>query len=130
MKKYLFAIFWISTILFAELHTFFARKTGQDNWIIARYHPMTLQWNIWFVVQELNYFLMVAGVWFWQRNRVNSTTLRVFTYFAAVDILLYFYNFKTYEYGKVYIWMAAAWLLIYFKKQITGFLWRTLNQWK
>lgn len=89
---------------------------------------MSLQWNVWFVAKDLNFLLLLIAVRYWQANKHNIITLRVFTYFAVIDFFLYFYNHKTYEYGKVYLWMAAAWFLFFYKKKITAYLWLRLEQ--
>lgn len=89
---------------------------------------MSLQWNVWFVAKDLNFLLLLIAIRYWQPNKHNIITLRVFTYFAVIDFFLYFYNHKTYEYGKVYLWMASAWFLLFYKKKITAYLWLRLEQ--
>lgn len=127
MRKYATSLILWATIIIGEVHCLFAGIPGAYNWIWRRNYPLTVQWNVWFVAKDINYILLLVAAGYWQRNRINILTLRVFTYFALIDFILYFYNYKTYEYGKVYLWMAAAWLLMYHWKKITDYLWLQLE---
>lgn len=128
MRRYSTSLLLWLTVTIGELHCLFAQVPGQYNWVWRRPTPMSLQWNVWFVGKDLNFILLLLAIGLWQRNKHNIITLRVFTYFAVIDFFLYFYNHKTYEYGKIYLWMAAAWLLMFYWKKITSYLWHQLEQ--
>ncbi len=134
MKAYTTSILlWLALIL-GELHSYFPDGPETYNLILRKYVPMTANWNVWFIGVNVQWLLLIMAIRFYRHNKHNRVTIRVFTYFAIIDIFLYFYNWKTYEYGKVYIWMAAAWLLMYYWKQITAFLWlqfeRSINPYR
>lgn len=117
---------WLALIV-GELHCYFPDGPETYNLVWRKYVPMTANWNAWFIGINVQWMLLIIAIGCWSKNKHNLITLRVFTYFGLIDFILYFYNWKTYEYGKVYIWMAAAWLLMYYKKKITGYLWLQLE---
>ncbi len=116
MKPYLTTLILAATLLIGEIHTFWERGIQvKQNWIITRYEPMTIQWNVKFVGEELNWLLFTIAMLFYGRypNRVNRITVGIFIATATLDIVLYFWNFKTVNYHYVYFGMAAAWAILY-----------------
>lgn len=89
---------------------------------------MTLNWNVWFVGVNTQILVLMLAIRFWKRNKHNIITLRVFTYFGIIDYFLYFYNWKTYDYGEIYLWMIAAYFLMFYWKSITEYLWLRSEQ--
>lgn len=113
-SRYLFSYILGFTLIIGEVHTFWERgKQELSNWIIDRYVPMTTQWNVKCVTDQLWYILVFTAIYFYRANRVNKTTVKAFICFAIIDTLFYFWNWKTYGYGYTYLWVAALWLIIY-----------------
>lgn len=65
----------------------------------------------------------------WVKNRVNISTAKCFVLFAVMDTGMYFWNYKTTDYGYVYSWYVVFWLLIHFGPKIADFLWQHLKHW-
>lgn len=117
MRKYATTLILASTLLIGEVHTFWEKGSQRkENWIISRYEPMTVQWNIKFVGDQLNVVLYFVAFLMYAKNlnRVNKTTVIVFLATAIIDIGIYFWNFKTINYHYVYFFMIIVWGLIYF----------------
>jgi len=140
MKKYLTFILLSSSLLLAELHTFWERKTKienvngvqvqmvkygnewkpikQENWILKLYVPMPVQQNVKMTTDEA-WYILIFGIMLVllkrkdQDNRINRTTIKTFICFAIYDALFYFYNYKTKEYSMVYFLLLVTWIIIY-----------------
>lgn len=126
MKKYLPSILLAVTLPLGELHTYWENKSQvKENWIFYNYEPMTRQWNMKMVGDELIIIMYFVAMWylFQYPNKFNKTTVRAFIWLAIADLILYFWNFKTYEYWQVYFWALSFWVLSYFWNSITRFLW-------
>lgn len=114
--KYLTTYLLAATILIGELHTFWERSSLQvSNWIIFRYVPMSLQWNIKFAADELNPILYFIAFLLYGKypNRVNKTTVKTFIWFCTIDAGLYFLNWKTFSYGYMYVALIIIWFVTY-----------------
>lgn len=121
MKSYATSLILASTLLIGEIHTFWEKAPVRyENWIIHAYKPMTVQWNVKFVGEEVNWILFMVAMWYFGRypNRVNKITVRVFIAVAIVDLGLYFWNFKTVDYHYVYFCMVIVWAVMYWGKSI------------
>lgn len=113
-----YATTWILllTIVLGEVHTFWERQEPEvENWIIARYVPMTIQWNVKIAIDQLNYILYFVAAFYYGRypNRFNKITIKTFIWFMAIDMGMHFYNYKTFNYGYVYFILALIWLTLY-----------------
>jgi|GEM_PF-3033726 len=121
MRKYLTTILLASTFLIAEIHTFWERSSiAPVNWIYAREVPMSVQWNIKLAGLQLIYIIYGLALLCYVPNRVNRTTAITFTIFCVVDTALYFYNYKTFNYGYVYFFVALFWLVLFYWYRITS----------
>lgn len=115
MKKYATTLILASTLAIGEIHTFWEKAPERlENWIITRYEPMTIQWNVKMALDELNVILYFIAAWLFGKfpNNVNRVTIIIFIALAIVDAGLYFWNFKTINYHYVYFCMAAVWILM------------------
>ncbi len=123
MRKYASSIILSLSLFLGEIHTFWEKSAVKvENWIIARHVPMTVQWNIKYAVQEfviIFYFLAFA---LYVRNKVNRTTVLAFLMLAVLDTLVYFYNFKTYGFGGIYIWFVIFWIWMYYGKAAANWI--------
>lgn len=118
MKRYATTLILASTLLIGEIHTFWEKlPVRYENWIIQIYKPLTIQWNVKFVGDELNWILFTIAMWCFGKypNRVNKITVGTFIALAIADMGLYFWNFKTVDFHYVYFCMAGIWALIYFR---------------
>lgn len=117
---------WL-TAMIGELHSMFPDGPDTYNWIMRNNVPMTLNWNVWFVGINTQILLLFIAIRYWRKNKHNVLTVRVFTYFAFVDYFLYFYNWKTVDYGYIYLWMIGAYFLMFYWNNITTYLWLQLE---
>lgn len=113
MKRYLTTLILWATLLLGELHTFWENSTKKENWILTRYVLMPIQWNVKLVTDEAVYIIIFAAMWFYRKNRVNDTTVLTFILFSIIDTGMYFYNYKTYGFGIVYVLFLVLWVVIY-----------------
>lgn len=113
-----YATTWILllTIALGEVHTFWERRDPvYENWILFRYVPMTVQWNVKIAIDQLNYILYFIAAFYYGRypNRINKITIKTFIWFMVIDMGMHFYNYKTFDYGYVYFLLALIWLTLY-----------------
>lgn len=115
MKKYLTTLLLGITLIIGEIHTFWERGSQKKvNWIIKRYEPMTVQWNVKFVCDELNIVIYFVAMILFVRNRINKTSVVSFIYLAVADMALYFWNFKTYDYHYLYLTLFVVWPMTFY----------------
>jgi len=114
VKKYLTtALLWASLLL-SEFHTFWEKASQEPvNWIISRNVPMSVQWNVKMVSDQLWYILVFVAMLFYVPNRINRSSVLAMIVFSVADTGMYFYNYKTYDYIFVYPFLFTVWILIY-----------------
>lgn len=101
------------TVLIGELHNFWSDNAQVQNWIVANPRPMLIAWNVKYLTNQITPILYFLAWILYRANRVNLTTIKCFLVFSVFDTILYFYNFKTYGYGGVYVWLIAIWAAMY-----------------
>lgn len=124
MRKYLTTILLVLTLPIGEVHTFWAKDDTIQNWIWKWEMPMLVHWNLKFAEQQINIIIYFVAWLLWQPNRINKTTIWAFFWLAIFDTLMYFYNYKTGGFGKIYFWFVGFWLVAYYwqliKKRLFG----------
>lgn len=116
MRKYLPTIILGTTLFIGEVHTFWEHGSEKKvNWVINKSEPMTVQWNVKFLCDEINgilYFIafLLYGAY---PNKTNRTTVISFLILAFADMGIYFWNFKTVNYYYVYLAFVFVWILIF-----------------
>lgn len=124
LKKYAVGLLLASTFFIAELHNFWAGDPRMQNWIVAAYKPMTIQWNVKYASDQLNWILIIFAMFLYgfpfSRNRFNHEIVIIYLAWVIFDTVLYFYNFKTVGYGVVYLCLGAIIALVHY-------LWKTFS---
>lgn len=114
MKRYLTSILLWFSLLLSELHTFWENASQKPvNWILKRSVPMSVQWNVKMLTDQIWYILIFVAMFYYKKNRINRTTVITFIFFSLFDTVMYVYNYKTYEYSIVYFLLLITWILIY-----------------
>jgi len=117
MKRYATSLILASTLIIGEIHTFWERSSPVlHNWILARFVPMTIQWNTKLALEQLNFILYFVAFYLYgfTPNKINRTTVKAFIWFCVIDTAAYFYNWKTFSYYYVYLFLVIIWLTMYF----------------
>lgn len=127
MKRYLTTIILACTLFIGEFHTIWNNDSRVQNWIWRYDAPMSLAWNVKLAANQLIIILYFIAWILYVPNKVNRTTIVAFLLLSIVDTFLYFYNYKTEEFGKVYVWFAFFYALVYFGKRISKWLWEKLH---
>lgn len=87
---------------------------------------MTVAWNVRFAANQVQLILYPLAALLWRHNRVNKSTARCFYVLAIMDTIMYFWNYKTTDYGYIYFWYVGFFLIIHFGKNIAAWLWSRL----
>lgn len=74
---------------------------------------MPIQWNVKFAEQELQAILVALAFVYYRDTKFNRTTAKAIVFYYILDLLFYFYNYKTDGYGWTYTLTLIAWVLIY-----------------
>lgn len=133
MRKYIPTIWLAVMYLAGEAHIIwrlFGFDNSEQNWILVKYMPMSMGWNIKMASGQLQWILASLMVITYpkSRNKENATSMIVFLLWTIFDTILYFWNYKQIGYFGMYLWLPAAWLLIYYwNSKITKWLWRQLD---
>lgn len=126
--KYLTTYLLASTLFIGELHTFWESDPGLEkyNWIWTVQRPMSIQWNIKYLTDQVLPIIYFIAFFYYGKthNKVNKTTVLSFLIFVSIDTFMYFYNYKTEGYWKMYLWIPVFWLIIYnWKGKMSDKLW-------
>ena len=99
-----------ATIAIGEIHTFWERSSHKPvSWILKRDVPLTIQWNIKNITDMVNWILIVVAMMLYRPTRENRITAWFYLVFCLLDMVMYFYNYKTYNYHVVYFIMGISW---------------------
>ncbi len=116
MKQYASTLLVVISMFLGELHTFWEREPLRpQNWIYAVSREMPLQWNIKFAADQLAYLMIAIAFLLFVRNRVNMATATALTVFAVLNLGMYFYNYKTFGYGWLYIAFVIVWIIAFIR---------------
>lgn len=106
-------LIWAS-LLVNEAHTLFEKSKEVQNWILFKYRPMLIDWNLRYLADEISPLLIALALLVYQKNRINDTTVKVLVAYGIVDLVLYFINYKDKEvYRYVYLFLIISWIIIY-----------------
>lgn len=132
MRKYLTTILLILSIFIAESHSYLGRYSAvKQNWILALDRTMELSWNVKLLSDQINAVIYFFAMYFYIPNKVNKTTVTAFIILCFIDMAMYFHNYKTLNYGSVYVWVVITWVCIFYieviKHKISN-LWHLIKQ--
>ncbi len=129
LKRHLSMIILIATIPVGELHNHFLDNTEIQNWTIKQYKDawMPVSWNVKLAEQQLILIMYFVAWILYYPNKANKTTVWAFLFLAILDTVMYFWNYKSSKYGSVYLWLLGFWLIVFFWKQTTDYLWKRLK---
>lgn len=106
-------LIWAS-LLVNEAHTLFEKSKEVQNWILFKYRPMSIDWNLRYLADEISPLLVALALLVYQKNRINDTTVKFLVAYGIVDLVLYFINYKDKEvYRYVYLFLIISWIIIY-----------------
>ena len=113
LKQYATTLIIWASLIIGELHTLWENSKVSENWIITKYVPMPVQWNVKYVTDEIWFIMMGVAIYLFIPNRINRTTVKSYTLFCAWDLVMYFYNYKQAGYEAIYTYLLIAWIIIY-----------------
>lgn len=132
MRKHLTPILLILSIFIAESHSYLGKYSGvRQNWILTLDRTMELQWNVKYLSDQINAVIYFFAMYFYIPNKINKTTVTAFIILCFIDIGMYFHNFKTLNYGSVYVWGVIVWVSLFFREEIKhkiSKLWHLIKQ--
>lgn len=128
MRPYATTLILALTIFIGELHKFWEYDSTVQNWIIAEYRPMLIKWNMKYLEVEVSVIAYFCAWLLYIPNKVNRTTIWAMFWLAVMDVVLYFYNYKTHGFGAVYYWFAAFWIISFYWNRATNWLWHHIHQ--
>lgn len=107
IKKHLPILILAAIYFIGELYQSFS-ATDTSNWIWLIKRPMSIQWNVKFLSEEINWFLAALFCFIVVRRceqRENELVIatRVFLWWRFFDIILYFINYKTEKYEYIFV---------------------------
>jgi len=113
VKKWLSGILLCLTLPLAELHCLFS-DTIIENWILAVDRPMTRAWNVKYLMTDVNYLVTMIAFMVWYPSKFNRVVRQAFLFLAIFSLIMYIYNFRTFDYYWIYLWALLFGLLAYF----------------
>lgn len=118
MRKYATTYLLGFTFPIGEIHTFWERASQEPvSWILTKYTPMPIQWNVKYVGDQVNFILIAVAMHLYGKtpNGVNKASVLAYICYAVIDTLMYFYDYKTFNYYIVYFIIAVIWLILWKK---------------
>lgn len=124
MSKYLTTWLLIISIVIAESHSYIPEPyaSKKENWILTINQTMEVRWNVWFLSDQINAILYFLAMFFYNRNKVNKTTVLTFIILCLIDLVMYVHNFKTLHYGSVYVWSLGVWAVVFYRYPLSYFI--------
>lgn len=124
MRKYTTTWLLLFSIIIAETYTYLPKwyALREENWIRTVPTPMLNHWNVKFLCNEVNAVLYFVAMFFYNRNKVNKTTVLTFIILCIIDLGMYLHNYKTLHYGSVYVWTLGVWTVIYYRFTLMNYV--------
>lgn len=124
MKKYATTWLLIASIVIAEAHSYLPYEYAmkKENWIYSVDRTMEIQWNVKYLADQVNAVLYFVAMFFYNRNKVNKTTVLTFIILCIIDLGMYLHNYKTLHYGSVYVWTLGVWTVIYYRFTLMNYV--------
>lgn len=125
LKKLLPIILLASTYLIGQSYEFFDNayydSKGAVSWIWDGSHPMLISWNIKYLSENLLWVVVCISFYLVALNpsRINKLAALEYLLYRIIDILSYFWNFKTTHYWYVFIILGTIMAVIYLKNHAT-----------
>jgi hypothetical protein len=116
MRKYATTIILFLSMSLCELHTFWPMGGHNERWILQYDMSTTLRWNVKYALNELWPLLVFIAWLLYIPNKINYTTVLACLMWVFLDLVMYFYNYKTAGYWKVYYWIVPIWFIAYLWK--------------
>ena len=91
---------------------------------------MSIGWNIKYAASQFQFIIIALMVITYarERNKVNKVSVFVFLLWTVLDTVVYFFNFKQFEYHIMYIFLPLAWFSFYYwKGKKADWLWKQLD---
>jgi len=120
MRKLFPVLVLVSTYVVGQAYTLFPdNPLSLHNWILFDYVPMTTAWNVKYLSEEINRILeAIAFAIMLKDRKIYGFVAISYLSYRVLDIIFYFINFKTYDYGWVFVLVALFEALWWFKNDI------------
>lgn len=124
MTRYLTTWLLIFSIVIAESHSYLPERYAlkKENWILTVDRTMEVRWNVKYLSDQTNAILYFLAMFFYNRNKVNKTTVLTFIILCLIDLVMYVHNFKTLHYGSVYVWSLGVWAVVFYRYPLSYFI--------
>jgi len=123
MVRKLMPIFLLCLTYFVgEAHTFWQNDTTVQNWILFAYKPMTVQWNVKYLSEEIINVMVVVAFSMMLKNGWNKyygVTATIYLTYRLLDVVFYFATFKTYNYYWIFLIISLFEVYLWYKNGIT-----------
>lgn len=116
IKKYIPIFILACTYLIGQAYTFVS-DTEIQNWILYAHKPMTIAWNVKYLSEEVNRVVEAIAFLMMLKGARDIYKLAILEYllYRVLDIIFYFYNFKTTNYWYLFLILGTIIALIYLK---------------
>lgn len=86
---------------------------------------MSMPWNVKFASLELQAIMLGAAMFFYGKthNKYNKKAVLVYICWTIFDALAYIYNYKTFDYWMMYLFLGIIIFLVNVGKEFRDYLW-------
>lgn len=126
-KSYLPTLLLSLMYVVGELATLVNWPNRIENWILTVHVPMRVDWNVKYASGQIQWIIAAVMFLYYVKtpNKVNRTSMTVFLLWTIFDTFCYFYNYKTFGYVAMYLWLPLTWVIFYFwSSKHTERLWK------
>lgn len=94
---------------------------GEKSWILDGSHPMHTSWNIKYASEGIIWIIVVWAMYLISLNptRINKLVIIEYFLYRILDVIFYFWNFKTTNYWYVYLIIGTIIAFMYLKNHAT-----------
>ena len=122
IKKIIPILLLACTYFIGQLYSYWDyASTETVNWIWSKECPMNIAWNVKYLSEEVNRIIEATAFFLMIRKSEKMYKLVALEYllYRCLDIMYYFYNFKTERYWFVFLILGTIMALIYLKNHAT-----------
>lgn len=122
MIKVLPIILLALTYLIDQAYTFFDNdrynSLGSVSWILDGSHAMPVSWNVKYLSDNVTWVVAVLALYMISLypTKYNRLAAMLYLLYRFLDIIFYFYNFKTERYWFMFIILGTVMAIVYLKR--------------
>lgn len=116
-----FTILLACTYIIGQAYELFEGMNITQNWILFKYRPMLIAWNVKFLSEEICRVIEALALYVlamkYKVDQDFMIPIKIYLVYRMLDIPMYFLNYKTQYYWTVYVVLGLIELYLRYKRK-------------